>query len=144
MVRQKDLRFWTLFVENTRFRKKLPLSKPVMTIILRHNTLNITISTGAPVGTSMETKVNIVTLLTWYYWHKGANTFMRFALWGFTELFQPFYNIKDNVQSVLHTGSAHNKARGSPNIIIDWISHLLNFFSIETLVYTHLQAQQTR
>jgi hypothetical protein len=35
--------------------------------------------------------------------------------------------IKDNVQSVLRIGSAHNKA-GTANINIAKISHLLNFF----------------
>ena len=40
---------------------------------------------------------------------------------------------------VLRIGSAHNKA-GSPDIKIVQISHLLNFFSFETLVYIHLQA----
>ncbi len=48
-------------------------------------------------------------------------------------------NIKVEVKSVLHIGSAHNK-RGPSDLKIVEILYFLAFFRIETLVYIHLRA----
>jgi hypothetical protein len=74
--------------------------------------------------------------------------FFSFAC-SFTAKFQnvlPLHftlNCKDAVKSVLRIGSAHNKG-GPTDVNIAQILHLLNFFWIETLVYIHLRAYQTR
>jgi hypothetical protein len=50
---------------------------------------------------------------------------------------------KDDVHSVLHISSAHNKG-GPPDINMAQILHLSNFFELKRTVYIHLQAWRTR